>query len=783
VQGYYYVVDVAGTTNLNGITDWQVGDWAIFNGSIWQKVDNTDSYDPANVAITGGTINNTVIGGTTPAAGTFTTLTAQTEVLKGTGQNLVLQSENFTVTWATSGSAGTGATANAATSPTGTSNASKIFELSATGVHGRSQAVSLGRIIPVTYSMYAKASERTKVRVDMSDLLTGDIYQDFDLSTGSKIGSVVSSGSWANTSSAIISVGSGWYRCSITGIGGNTAVAPVVQLLDASGAVSYVGNGTSGIFAWGAQLEISSSAGTYTATTTTAVYGTPTLSFSGVSTIGLESNGSLFVQPAGTGALQAQATTSSTVGGNARGANAVDWQTTRDTAARVASATASTISGGYGNQATGAYSVVVGGYNGTTSGFGASVLGGAFNTTSNSYTTVAGYQNTVSSPYSSILGGQANTAAGYYNFIGAGFTNAGTSASAVTTQSGTMNGTTAVTLSGSNANIKVGQYITGTSIAGDTYVSNIVGTALTLSKNASGSSTSTLSFYTPHGVVVGGGNNIASGLHSFIGGGGYGGTTSGGTGSNRATGDWSTVVGGSGNLASGSNSFIGGGGYQIGNGNTASGFGASIVGGYQNTASGFTTAIVGGNGNTATGNYSVAGGNNNQSNGANSVIAGGQYGTARGLIGYYVFPACQFPIAAVNGVSQGAMVILGKETTNATATVLTSDGAAASGVNQVILPNNSAYYFKGSVIANVTGAANGASWSFEGAIMRGANAASTVLIGTPAINRVAATAGATAWVIALTADTTNGGLAVTVTGAASTTIRWVASVNTVEVTF
>ncbi len=783
VQGYYYVVDVAGTTNLNGITDWQVGDWAIFNGSIWQKVDNTDSYDPANVAITGGTINNTVIGGTTPAAGTFTTFTAQTEVLTGTGQNLVLQSENFTVTWATSGSAGTGATANAATSPTGTSNASKIFELSATGVHGRSQAVSLGRIIPVTYSMYAKASERTKVRVDMSDLLTGDIYQDFDLSTGSKIGSVVSSGSWANTSSAIISVGSGWYRCSITGIGGNTAVAPVVQLLDASGAVSYVGNGTSGIFAWGAQLEISSSAGTYTATTTTAVYGTPTLSFSGVSTIGLESNGSLFVQPAGTGALQAQATTSSTVGGNARGANAVDWQTTRDTAARVASATASTISGGYGNQATGAYSVVVGGYNGTTSGFGASVLGGAFNTTSNSYTTVAGYQNTVSSPYSSILGGQANTAAGYYNFIGAGFTNAGTSASAVTTQSGTMNGTTAVTLSGSNANIKVGQYITGTSIAGDTYVSNIVGTALTLSKNASGSSTSTLSFYTPHGVVVGGGNNIASGLHSFIGGGGYGGTTSGGTGSNRATGDWSTVVGGSGNLASGSNSFIGGGGYQIGNGNTASGFGASIVGGYQNTASGFTTAIVGGNGNTATGNYSVAGGNNNQSNGANSVIAGGQYGTARGLIGYYVFPACQFPIAAVNGVSQGAMVILGKETTNATATVLTSDGAAASGVNQVILPNNSAYYFKGSVIANVTGAANGASWSFEGAIMRGANAASTVLIGTPAINRVAATAGATAWVIALTADTTNGGLAVTVTGAASTTIRWVASVNTVEVTF
>ena len=85
VQGYYYVVDVAGTTNLNGITDWQVGDWAIFNGSIWQKVDNTDSYDPANVAITGGTINNTVIGGTTPAAGTFTTLNSTSDANFGTG--------------------------------------------------------------------------------------------------------------------------------------------------------------------------------------------------------------------------------------------------------------------------------------------------------------------------------------------------------------------------------------------------------------------------------------------------------------------------------------------------------------------------------------------------------------------------------------------------------------------------------------------------------------------------------------------------------------------------
>lgn len=47
-QGYYYVVSVAGSTNLDGITDWQVGDWAIFNGSIWQKIDNTDQVTSVN---------------------------------------------------------------------------------------------------------------------------------------------------------------------------------------------------------------------------------------------------------------------------------------------------------------------------------------------------------------------------------------------------------------------------------------------------------------------------------------------------------------------------------------------------------------------------------------------------------------------------------------------------------------------------------------------------------------------------------------------------------------
>ena len=41
-QGTYYVVSVDGSTSIDGIDDWVVGDWAIFNGTVWQKVDNTD---------------------------------------------------------------------------------------------------------------------------------------------------------------------------------------------------------------------------------------------------------------------------------------------------------------------------------------------------------------------------------------------------------------------------------------------------------------------------------------------------------------------------------------------------------------------------------------------------------------------------------------------------------------------------------------------------------------------------------------------------------------------
>ena len=282
--------------------------------------------------------------------------------------------------------------------------------------------------------------------------------------------------------------------------------------------------------------------------------------------------------------------------------------------------------------------------------------------------------------------------------------------------------------------------------------------------------------------VSGGTSSTASGINSFVGGGS----------SNRASNSQSFVGGGSSNISDNANSFVGGG-----SSNTANGGQAFVGGGSNNTASG-VNSFASGSGNTASGNQSfVAGGSNTASttysaviggaiNTANAEVAtviGGYNGTTRSIVGNTVFPANGVPITSAAGVTQSALLILGVATTDATATVLRSNTSAATTTNQVILPNNSAYVFQGTCIANVTGGSTTSGWKYEGVIKRGANAASTALVAAVTPIVIAQDVAAATWVLAITADTTNGGIAVTVTGAAATTIRWISRIETTEVTF
>jgi hypothetical protein len=78
-NGYYYIVSVAGTTNLDGITDWQVGDWVIFNGSAWQKLDQTNLVTSVNGFTGAVVLTNTDISG----FGTMSTQNANAVAITG----------------------------------------------------------------------------------------------------------------------------------------------------------------------------------------------------------------------------------------------------------------------------------------------------------------------------------------------------------------------------------------------------------------------------------------------------------------------------------------------------------------------------------------------------------------------------------------------------------------------------------------------------------------------------------------------------------------------------
>lgn len=58
-NGYYYIVATAGSTNLNGITDWQVGDWLLFNGTVWQKIDQSETLQFVTSADASVTVTTT----------------------------------------------------------------------------------------------------------------------------------------------------------------------------------------------------------------------------------------------------------------------------------------------------------------------------------------------------------------------------------------------------------------------------------------------------------------------------------------------------------------------------------------------------------------------------------------------------------------------------------------------------------------------------------------------------------------------------------------------------
>jgi hypothetical protein len=73
VKGDYYVVSVAGSTALDGISNWGIGDWVTFNGTAWQRVEGGADSNPVNLTVTGNTTLGDATADTISANGRFNT--------------------------------------------------------------------------------------------------------------------------------------------------------------------------------------------------------------------------------------------------------------------------------------------------------------------------------------------------------------------------------------------------------------------------------------------------------------------------------------------------------------------------------------------------------------------------------------------------------------------------------------------------------------------------------------------------------------------------------------
>ena len=185
--------------------------------------------------------------------------------------NLLTYSEQFdNAAWTKTRSS---ITANTVVAPDGTLTGDKLVEdTTASNTHVASQNITVSTETNYTGSLYVKAAEKTRIRIVIN--VTGGVYADANLSAGT-IGAATAFSGGTATASSITPVGNGWYRITVTGFGTSTNGSLQIELLDASGSRTYTGDGYSGIYLWGAQVEQGSFPTSYIPTVASQVTRSP----------------------------------------------------------------------------------------------------------------------------------------------------------------------------------------------------------------------------------------------------------------------------------------------------------------------------------------------------------------------------------------------------------------------------------------------------------------------------------------------------------------------------
>ena len=189
--------------------------------------------------------------------------------------NLAIYSEDFSnAAWTKTR---TTASSNVIVAPDGTLTGDKLIEDTSVTTDHFITSVRTG-VTSATYtaSVYVRAAERSRIRLQIISSGAGSNRASawFDASTGTHVSSLAE-GDGSVTAVQATSVGNGWYRFALTGIpsaaGSGTAPELNITLTSSGTNTVYTGTGYSGLYIWGAQLEVGPSVSSYIKTVAATV--------------------------------------------------------------------------------------------------------------------------------------------------------------------------------------------------------------------------------------------------------------------------------------------------------------------------------------------------------------------------------------------------------------------------------------------------------------------------------------------------------------------------------
>jgi hypothetical protein len=186
--------------------------------------------------------------------------------------NLCIRSEEFDASgWTVFRSA---ITANATTAPNGAITADALIEDTSSVEHQvRRNIAKAASPITYTWSCYVKSIDQRNVRLYCDEGTVNGVAANFNLQTGTVQFPATAAGvGWTAIGESIQAAGNGWYRCSISfTTDSNAFVLCWVNALNSSFFTGYTGNGSSGLYMWGAQLEVGAFPTSYIPTTSASV--------------------------------------------------------------------------------------------------------------------------------------------------------------------------------------------------------------------------------------------------------------------------------------------------------------------------------------------------------------------------------------------------------------------------------------------------------------------------------------------------------------------------------